>query len=231
MLRGNLSTRPFYNDRAVRTGLGVLALIALGLTIFNAAEILRLERAGREARQMIAQNAEQARDARERARVIRQSINQSALKAVQVSARDANALIDRRAFSWTALLNYFQQTLPADVRIINVSPQIDEEGRMLVAIQVMARRAEDLSEFADALETTGAFSNVLALQQSVEEDGTWRAALQGYYSVTPKAAAPVAPTAAERPAVTPAATSEPGKAANTTPGPGAADPAAAKGAR
>jgi hypothetical protein len=210
MLRGNLSTRPFYNDQAVRAALALLALIALGLTIFNAAEILRLERAGREARQLIAQNAEQAREARERARVIRQSINQSALKAVQVSARDANALIDRRAFSWTALLNYFQQTLPADVRIMSVAPQVDDDGQMLVAIQVMARRAEDLSEFADALETTGAFSNVLALQQSVDDDGSWRAALQGYYSVPPKDAAPPAPKAAAAPAATPAAASDKG---------------------
>ena len=212
MLRGNLSTRPFYNDRAVRTGLMVLALLALGLTVFNAAEILRLERAGREARQMVAQNAEQARDARERARVIRQSINKAALEAVQVSARDANALIDRRTFSWTALLNYFQQTLPADVRIMSVTPQVDDDGRMLVAIQVMARRAEDLSEFADALETTGAFSNVLAVQQSVEEDGSWRAGLQGYYSLPPRSAAATPPKAAAGQAVTPPSTSEPDRA-------------------
>jgi hypothetical protein len=211
MLRGNLSTRPFYNDRAVRTGLVALALIALGLTVFNAAEILRLERAGREARQMVAQNAEQAREARERARVIRQSINQKALQAVQVSARDANALIDRRTFSWTALLNYFQQTLPADVRIMSVTPQVDDDGRMLVAIEVMARRAEDLSEFADALETTGAFSNVLAVQQRVEEDGSWRAALQGYYSLPPSNAAQPSPTTAAGQAVTPPSASEPDK--------------------
>jgi hypothetical protein len=209
MLRGNLSTRPFYNDRAVRTGLVLLALIALGLTIFNAAEILRLERAGREARQTIAQNAEQAREARERARVIRQSINQAALQQVQVSARDANALIDRRTFSWTALLNYFQQTLPTDVRIMSVTPQVDDDGRMLVAIQVMARRAEDLSEFADALETTGAFSNVLAVQQSVEDDGSWRAGLQGYYSLPPKTAAATSPKVAAGQAATPPSTSEP----------------------
>lgn len=208
MLRTNLSTRPFYNDRAVRVGLIVLALIALGLTIFNAVEIMRLERAGREARQTVSQNAAQARDAREQARVIRQSINQAALKAVQVSARDANALIDRRAFSWTALLNYFQQTLPADVRIASVTPQIDDDGRMLVAIQALARRAEDLSEFADALETTGAFTKVLALQQSVEEDGSWRASLQGYYSPP----APSASASATAPAGPAGAASEPGNA-------------------
>jgi hypothetical protein len=188
MLRTNLSTRPFYNDRAVRTGLLALALVALGLTLFNAIEILRLERAGREARQTVAQNAEQARELREKAAAIRQSINQAALQAVQESARDANALIDRRAFSWTALLNYFQATLPPDVRIASVTPQIGTDGRMLVAITAYTRRAEDLYEFADALETTGAFSEVLPRQLAVEEDGTLRSEVQGYYAGPAKAA-------------------------------------------
>jgi hypothetical protein len=211
MLRTNLSTRPFYNDRAVRTGLAALALIALGLTIFNAMEILRLERAGREARQTVARNNAQARDIRERARVVRQSINQAALQAVQASARDANALIDRRAFSWTALLNFFQATLPADVRIASVTPQVDDEGRMLVSISVFARRAEDLSEFADALETTGAFSDVLPRQLAVEEDGTLRSQVQGYYAGPVRGAAPPSPEAAAGPAVPTGQTSEAGK--------------------
>jgi hypothetical protein len=212
MLRTNLSTRPFYNDRAVRTGLVVLAVIALGLTIFNAIEILRLERSGREARQAVSQNAAQAREMTEKARVIRQSINQSALQAVQVSARDANALIDRRAFSWTALLNHFQATLPADVRIGSVTPQVDDDGRMLVAIQVFARRPEDLSEFIDALETTGAFSYVLPRQSSVEEDGTLRAAIQGYYSLPAKEPAAPSPKTSAEQAVPVTSASEPGRA-------------------
>jgi DNA-binding transcriptional MerR regulator len=189
MLRGNLSTRPFYNERAIRTLLALLALVAVGLTIYNVVEILRLERAGRDARQTVAQNAEQARDLRARAQVIRQGINQKQLEAVRVSARDANALIDRRTFSWTALLNYFQATLPADVRITGVRPQVDADGRMMVAISFYARRIDDLSEFEDALESTGAFSEVLSRSIGTEADGTTRAELQGYYS-GPAAAAP-----------------------------------------
>lgn len=190
MLRGNLSTRPFYNERAVRTMLAVLALAAIGLTIFNVVEILRLERAGRDARQTVAQNAERAREMREKAQVIRQGINQAQLEAVRVSARDANALIDRRTFSWTALLNYFQATLPPDVRITSVTPQLDDSGRMLVAISVFARRIDDLSEFEDALESTGAFTDVLSLQIGTEEDGTTRAQLQGFYSGPVRQAVP-----------------------------------------
>jgi hypothetical protein len=196
VLRGNLSTRPFYNERAVRVLLGALALAAIALTVFNAAEILRLERAGRDARQTSAQNAERARDLRARAEVIRQSINQAHLEAVRVSARDANALIDRRAFSWTALLNYFQATLPPDVRVASVTPQVGDDGRMLVAVSLFARRVDDLSEFMDALETTGAFADVLSRQIGTEEDGTIRAEVQGYYSGPAKPAAPPSPGAA-----------------------------------
>lgn len=190
MLHGNLSTRPFYNERLVRTALAVLALAAAGLTLFNVVEILRLERDGRDARQTVSRNNAQARELLDRARGIRQSINQAQLEAVRVSARDANALIDRRAFSWTALLNYFQATLPPDVRIAGVAPQIGDDGRMLVAISVFARRIDDLSAFEDALEETGAFSDVLSRQIGTEDDGTTRAELQGYYSGPAAAVAP-----------------------------------------
>ena len=199
MLRGNLSTRPFYNERFVRNLLMALALAAVVLTVFNVVEILRLERAGRDARQTVAQNNEQAQELRQRAVVIRQSINQAQLEAVRISARDANALIDRRAFSWTALLNYFQATLPPDVRVASVTPQIDNEGRMLVAISVFARRFDDLSEFQDALEFTGAFTDVLSRQLGQEEDGTLRAEIQGYY-LGPVAPAATAPAASSEPA-------------------------------
>jgi hypothetical protein len=183
MLRTDLATRPFYNERGVRAAIGTVALVALGLTVFNAVELLRLEREGREARQAVAQNAEQARDLRAKAQVIRQSINQSQLAAVQTSAREANGLIDRRAFSWTELLNHFQATLPPDVRITRITPQVDQDGRMLVAVTAFARRVDDLNEFIEALEATGAFTGALSRQDQVEDDGTWRSEVQAYYGV------------------------------------------------
>lgn len=201
MLRGNLSTRPFYNERFVRHVLAALAMAAIALTVFNVVEILRLERAGRDARQTVAQNNAQARDLRQKAQVIRQSINQAQLEAVRVSARDANALIDRRAFSWTALLNYFQATLPPDVRVIAVKPQVDDDGRMLVAISLLARRYADLSEFEDALEETDAFTDVLSRQLGQAEDGALRVEIQAYYSV-PATPAATAPPPASEPAAT-----------------------------
>jgi len=182
MLRTNLSTRPFYNERAVRSVLGLFGLIALGLTLFNFYEIVRLRGQSRDARQTIARNDQQARDLRVKAEQIRKGIDRVKLDAVQTAAREANSLIDRRTFSWTELLNYFQTTLPADVRIAGVSPQLDIEGKRLVQISVFSRRVEDLEEFMDALEKTGAFSGVLPRSEQAEDSGVLRTELQAYYT-------------------------------------------------
>lgn len=200
MLRTNLATRPFYNDRGIRIALGAVALVAAGLTIFNAAEVWRLQSQNRQLGQAVQQNERQARELRDKARVIRQSLNREELAAVEMKAREANQLIDRRAFSWTELLNQFQATLPPDVRISAVQPQIDSEGRMLVAVSVVSRKIEDIEEFIEALENTGSFSGVLSRQDTAEEDGTIRSSLQGYYhlaAATPAAAAKPAPPASE----------------------------------
>ena len=200
MLRTNLSTRPFYNERGVRAGLLALVALAVGLTLFNAYEIIRLQGQSSDARQTIAQNEAQSRDLLEKARVIRRSIDRSKLEAVQTAAREANSLIDRRTFSWTELLNQFQKTLPPDVRIAGVMPQVDEDGRRLVAITVFSRRIEDVETFMDALEKTGTFSGVLPRSDRPDESGTIQTELQAYYTPAADAASQPVPT------------SEPGKA-------------------
>ena len=132
------------------------------------------------------------------------------IRQVQVAAREANALIDRRTFSWTELLNQFQSTLPPDVRIAGVLPQTDSEGRRLVQISVFSRRIEDLEAFMDALEKTGMFSGVLSRSDQPDESGTLQSELQAYYLPIADAASRHAPS------------SEPGK----TPGNASAGTAA-----
>jgi hypothetical protein len=201
MLRTNLATRPFYNDRGVRIAIGAVALVAAGLTIFNAAEVWRLQSQNRELGQAVQQNERQARELRDKARVIRQSLNREELASVELKAREANQLIDRRAFSWTELLNQFQATLPPDVRITAVTPQIDSDGRMLVVVSVVSKKIEDIEDFIGALEATGSFSGVLSRQDTADdEEGTIKSILQGYYHLNaakPATAAKPAPPASE----------------------------------
>ena len=88
MLHTNLSTRPFYNTRVVRAGLIGVAVIAAGLTVFNAVELWRLQRANRELGQTVSQNETAARDLRQKARTVQQSIDKSQLSLVDAAARE-----------------------------------------------------------------------------------------------------------------------------------------------
>jgi len=199
MLRTNLATRPFYNQRGVRLLLGLVAAIAIGLTAYNVVQVWRLSAQSAGQRQIAERNEREARELRDKARTIRQSLDRAALDAVQAAAREANELIDRRAFSWTDLFNRFETTLPPDVRIASVQPQIDGDGRMLVAITVVSRKVEDLDQFIEALEKTGAFSDVQPRADTADDDeGTLTSQIQGYYG-PPVAEAPKAPSAVPAP--------------------------------
>ena len=188
MLRTNLSTRPFYNDRPIRLGIAIAVIAIAALTLFNGTRLLTLNQQNSELAARADAAESRTRELRSRADTVRKTLVQENITIVQGAAREANLLIARRAFSWTDLFNRFEETLPADVRIASIEPQQDEQGRMLVAITVQARRVEDLDEFIERLEKTGAFRGVLARQETADESGTLLSAIQGYY--TPPAVAP-----------------------------------------
>jgi hypothetical protein len=194
VLRTNLATRPFYNDRAVRLGIALGIALVAALTAFNVLQVLSLNARNSEMTMRAQQAEEQTAKFREQARVVTQQLTGGNVDAVQAAAREANLLIERRVFSWTDLFNRFESTLPADVRISAVQPQIDREGRLLIEAVVIARRIEDLNEFMDRLEISGGLRDVLARQDLVLEDGTLSATVQGYYE---PAAAPAGPAGPE----------------------------------
>jgi Tfp pilus assembly protein PilN len=189
MLRLNLSTRPFYNERAVTAGIALVAALTAALTTFNALQIVSLNNRNGEFAAQAAAAESRAAELRSRAEATRKAMVSEQVSEVQAEAREANLLIDRRVFSWTDLFNRFEETLPADVRILAVAPQVDPQGRMLVAVNVVSRTQEARNEFIESLEETGAFSQVISRNDSAQDDGTLRSVIQGYYSPAPRAAA------------------------------------------
>ncbi len=121
-----------------------------------------------------------ADDLTRKARQTRQEINQEELKIVAAAAREANALIDGRTFSWTALFNQLESTLPPDVMLSSVRPTIDDDETKITMV-VVGRRTADLDEFMEKLEATGAFENVLPHQQNLNDDGLTQATIDAMY--------------------------------------------------
>jgi len=181
MLRTNLSTRPFYNVRAVQLALGLFAGLVLAVTLFNIIEIVRLTASQRTLGASAAAAESEAQRLRGEAAQVRAQINPQELKVVATAAREANVIIDQRAFSWTELFAQFEDTLPPDVRITAVRPRL-ERGIFVVQVGVEARRAEDVDTFIEELEKKGAFHNVLATQEQTNDEGLLEAIVQGVYT-------------------------------------------------
>ncbi len=123
-------------------------------------------------------------------RRIRDELNRADMSATAAAAKEANLLIDRRAFSWTALFNRFEETLPGDVRIMAVQPQIDKDGRFILAISVTSRSVEAVDTFITEMEKSGTFHKTLAVSEQLQQDNTFRSVLQTFY--TPETATPAA---------------------------------------
>ena len=193
MLRTNLATRPFYNERAVQLWLLVFALIMATATAFNVARVIRYSHADTELAAQASRDEARAADLRAEAARLRGSVDLQQIELASTEARQANALIDRRTFSWTDLFNQFETTFPDNVRIAAVRPALDESGGLVLTINVVARSVDDVDELIRNLEGTGSFSNLLSVEERFNADGMLDATLEGHY--VPRQAKPGAPEA------------------------------------
>jgi len=195
VIRTNLSTRPFYNERAVHFLVGLAAILVAALTIWNVVRVVTLSRENTELASRVNNDHAEAAQLTRMAGEIRQKIDRAELQLVVDSAREANALIDQRTFSWTAFFNRLEATMPPDVMLTSVRPAV-KEGETRVNMIVLGRRAEDVDEFIERLEATGAFEDIVPAQQDRTEDGLYRVVIESRYTGTDDAAPAPEPAAA-----------------------------------
>ena len=187
MIRTNLATRPFYNERAVRLVLLLIATLGVVATVFNVNEIVQLSRRDTALLTQASRDELLAADLRRDATRLRATVDPRVIEAASADARQANDLIDRRTFSWTELLNLFETTLPDEVRIAQLRPKLDPKRGIVLTIIVFGRQVEDINQFVDNIESTHAFSQLQKLDERFDEMGELQATIEGVY--TPMAAA------------------------------------------
>jgi Tfp pilus assembly protein PilN len=188
--RLNLSTRPFYNERAVHAVLVALGAAVLVITAFNLWQVYGLSGRQAEFQGRIALAESRTRDFRDKAAKIRASINPRDLEQTIAAAREANGLIDRRVFSWTELFNHLELTLPPQVRISSIRPRVEKDGSITLGITVLARSVDGVNTFIENLEKDGVSSGVLSREEFLNQDGLIQASLEGRYAPMKVKAAP-----------------------------------------
>jgi Tfp pilus assembly protein PilN len=184
VIRTNLSTRPFYNERIVRLCLVVIALVVLAATAFNVSRVLRYSRSDTRLATQASHDEARAADLRQQAARLRGSVDPKQVDYAAADARQANELIDRRTFSWTELFNRFETTLPDDVRIASVRPRLDRDHGFVLVINVTAKSVDDVNTFIVNLENTGAFMNIRPADERADEAGMLQSSLEAVYLPT-----------------------------------------------
>lgn len=180
MLKGNLSTRPFYNDRLVTTAVAVFALIVVVVTVVNLTRLAGLLTDRAEIRVRLDADVREAARVRAEAEVLQGRVDRATLARLANSAKEANQLIDQRSFSWTTLLGQLERTLPANVRLTAISPHA-ERGVFQVSMAIVARDLDDIEAFVDALLDIGGFYDIAPVEQRANDDGTFQAVVQASY--------------------------------------------------
>ena len=181
MIRSNLSTRPFYNERLVHLWLTAIAVVVVAATAFNVSRVLRYSSSDTRLATQASQDESRVRELHEEAVRLRASVDPKQVDFAAADARQANDLIDRRTFSWTELFNRFESTLPDDVRIASVKPRVDRDRGIVLTINVSAKTVDDVGTFIKNLEDTGAFANIRPVEERNDEAGLLISTLESVY--------------------------------------------------
>src|SRR5579862_3821400 len=154
----NLASQPYEDARQfwMRWGtavgaLGLLTLILLALDVTGWMNARRDRDAIAQKRAMIAER-DQLRANAERI------LNLPENRSTRDQSQFLNELIERKAFSWTRVLENLEKVMPPRVHLTSISPQLDEDNQLGLKMTVagdsrdraieLARRMEESHRFA-----------------------------------------------------------------------------------
>jgi Tfp pilus assembly protein PilN len=186
----NLATAPLENNRRFIAGSGILGAIALAAVVFLSLNAVHARRANREMRMSIDNLREEIRIALRQQESLRNAFKEP--QAVESLKRSEflNGLIEARTFPWTKMFADLEQILPAGVRVISISPQMDNEGRVKVTLSIGAVNEEQEIKFLTAMDASPVFSEVHIMQETHPEKEQPGAtdkvllSLQAHYSIS-----------------------------------------------
>jgi len=155
----NLACQPYEDARQfwVRWGTavglaGLFTLVLLVMTITGGVNAHRDHTTMAKIRQQIA-DRDHRREAAE------QILNLPQNRTTRDESRVLNELIERKAFSWTLVLENLEKVMPTRVHLVSISPELDEDNQLALKMVVagdlrerameLVRRMEDSRRFAE----------------------------------------------------------------------------------
>ncbi len=193
----NLASQPYEDARQfwMRWGtavgaLGLLTLILLALDITGWMNARRDRDAIAQKRAMIAER-DQLRANAERI------LNLPENRSTRDQSQFLNELIERKAFSWTRVLENLEKVMPPRVHLTSISPQLDEDNQLGLKMTVAGDSRDRAIELARRMEESRRFAqtNIISerFEKSTGSGDTEQFDIVAIYIPEPLAAAAAAP--------------------------------------
>jgi type IV pilus assembly protein PilN len=153
----NLASRPYEDARQFwtrwGTALGVLGLLTLVLLVLDITGFV----ASHHDRVVMAQTraliADRDRTRAEADRVL----NLPANRTTRDQSRYLNELIERKAFSWTRVLENLEKVMPPRVHLVSISPELDENNELALKMTVAGDSRDRAVELERRMEESRRF--------------------------------------------------------------------------
>ncbi|HYM77919.1 MAG TPA: PilN domain-containing protein [Candidatus Dormibacteraeota bacterium] len=154
----NLASQPYEDARRfwMRWGtalgvLGVLTLVLLALDITGWIDARRDRTAMAQKSAMIADRDKLRADAE-------RILNLPENRTTRDQSQYLNQLIERKAFSWTRVLENLEKVMPPRVHLVSISPQLDDENELALKMIVAGDSRDRAIELVRRMEESRRFS-------------------------------------------------------------------------
>lgn len=181
MLIGNLSTRPFYNERLVSVVLGVLLIGVIIAAAISIGHAISLSSQYTALTSRVRHDESEAKTLKKVLSAVQNEASAEETNLLTSATREVESVVARRIFSWTALFNRIERTLPADVMVTAIRPDFFDDQTVSVSLDLVGRSVEAIDVFVENLEQSGGFTKLLIRQEELTDAGMYRANLFGHY--------------------------------------------------
>lgn len=168
----NLASRPYEDARQfwMRWGtavgiIGVLTLFLLILDVSSWVNARRDRKAISEKRALIADRDQLRTHAEE-------FLNRPENRTTRDESQFLNQLIERKAFSWTRVLESLEKVMPPRLHVVSITPQLDEDNQLALRMIVAGDSSDRAIELARRMEESHRFAQTLILRASSSQSQT-----------------------------------------------------------
>lgn len=170
-LQINLASRPYEDVRQFYVRWVPLLVVALVITGALAGQALFRLRDHRELKTQISDTQKHIQELDAQRAKAEAILNSPANASTTTESKFLNELIARKAFSWTQVMSDLEKILPPSVKVVNIQPKLDQDGKLEFNLSVQSSNRDQAIELVRRLETSPQFVSA-SVKSERENPGT-----------------------------------------------------------